>query len=348
MALTVKHHHQSAIADDPTQDVSSTEWNEAHDISGTAEGAVPIGGIIMWSGTVATIPVDWHLCDGAAGTPDLRDKFVVGAKQDDAGIAKTNLEGALSQAGGTTAHIHSSHAGLTHAGLTIGDHTGLTHALAIANHPDLTHVALGDHSVPSQGVTVEGLTHADHSVASVTMGVAAAADHPSATYAPASHPAASYTHQSYPSIAAIAGVARSLASGTASRLSLTIQEGNIPSYAAHTIADHSLPGLTHAPITVAAGTHATQVGTVPAALLTHVSHPTHTGSVPAASLTHGGVGTHAATAYGVHTITQPADHGVAGTVTHSYSQPSAHAISAHDTVANVIPYYALAFIQRVA
>jgi hypothetical protein len=39
----------------------------------------PPGGIIMWSGTVATIPGGWYLCDGSNGTPDLRNRFVVGA-----------------------------------------------------------------------------------------------------------------------------------------------------------------------------------------------------------------------------------------------------------------------------
>lgn len=41
--------------------------------------AMPIGGIIMWSGGVATVPEKWHLCDGSNGTPDLRNRFVVGA-----------------------------------------------------------------------------------------------------------------------------------------------------------------------------------------------------------------------------------------------------------------------------
>lgn len=31
----------------------------------------------MWSGTNASIPVGWNLCDGSNGTPDLTDKFVV-------------------------------------------------------------------------------------------------------------------------------------------------------------------------------------------------------------------------------------------------------------------------------
>ena len=40
---------------------------------------IPIGGIILWSGSVAAIPSGWLLCDGTSGTPDLRSRFIVGA-----------------------------------------------------------------------------------------------------------------------------------------------------------------------------------------------------------------------------------------------------------------------------
>jgi microcystin-dependent protein len=42
-------------------------------------GTIPVGGIIMWSGTIANIPTGWALCNGSNSTPDLRNKFVVGA-----------------------------------------------------------------------------------------------------------------------------------------------------------------------------------------------------------------------------------------------------------------------------
>jgi hypothetical protein len=44
-----------------------------------ANASFPIGGIIMWSGSIATIPAKWQLCDGTNGTPDLRNRFIVGA-----------------------------------------------------------------------------------------------------------------------------------------------------------------------------------------------------------------------------------------------------------------------------
>ena len=40
---------------------------------------VPVGGIIMWSGATNNIPTGWALCDGQNGTPNLQDKFIVGA-----------------------------------------------------------------------------------------------------------------------------------------------------------------------------------------------------------------------------------------------------------------------------
>jgi hypothetical protein len=71
------------------------------------------GMIIMWSGTIATIPSGWALCNGSGGTPDLRDRFIVGAHSDDAGVAKTTITGSPTQTGGskdaiTVSHSHTS------------------------------------------------------------------------------------------------------------------------------------------------------------------------------------------------------------------------------------------------
>ena len=41
--------------------------------------SMPIGLISMWSGAIADIPQGWVLCNGANGTPNLRDRFIVGA-----------------------------------------------------------------------------------------------------------------------------------------------------------------------------------------------------------------------------------------------------------------------------
>ena len=41
--------------------------------------SVPIGGIIAYTGSLNALPLNYHICDGTNGTPDLRDRFIVGA-----------------------------------------------------------------------------------------------------------------------------------------------------------------------------------------------------------------------------------------------------------------------------
>tara|TARA_A100001388_G_scaffold254865_1_gene218916 strand:+ start:1737 stop:2564 length:828 start_codon:yes stop_codon:yes gene_type:complete len=68
---------------------------------------IPSGVIMMWSGTIASIPSGFVLCDGSNSTPDLRDKFIVGAKQDDSGTAMSNITGSLASTGGNTSFTTS-------------------------------------------------------------------------------------------------------------------------------------------------------------------------------------------------------------------------------------------------
>ena len=42
-------------------------------------GLIPAGIITLWSGAISAIPTGWVLCNGTNSTPDLRDRFVVGA-----------------------------------------------------------------------------------------------------------------------------------------------------------------------------------------------------------------------------------------------------------------------------
>lgn len=86
---------------------------------------VPSGIIAIWSGTVASIPSGWVICDGTNGTPNLTGQFVVHADADAAGtynvgdtggsntvtLAETNLPGHTHSVSGTTAsdgaHTHN-------------------------------------------------------------------------------------------------------------------------------------------------------------------------------------------------------------------------------------------------
>lgn len=44
-----------------------------------AGGGIPSGLVAVWSGAADAVPDGWALCDGENGTPDLRDRFVLGA-----------------------------------------------------------------------------------------------------------------------------------------------------------------------------------------------------------------------------------------------------------------------------
>jgi len=94
----------------------------AASVAANALSIVPSGAILLWSGSVASIPSGWLLCDGTSGTPNLQDRFVVGAGntyavgatggEDTVALAETNMP----------AHTHSFSADTS----TTGAHTHST------------------------------------------------------------------------------------------------------------------------------------------------------------------------------------------------------------------------------
>lgn len=66
------------IGSDKTFTVNSSDGAKAV-VSSTEYYMVPKGAIIIWSGAVDKIPSGWVLCDGTNGTPNLTDRFVLGA-----------------------------------------------------------------------------------------------------------------------------------------------------------------------------------------------------------------------------------------------------------------------------
>jgi len=58
--------------------ISDITTQTVTDVAEVVESIVPAGIIVMWNGTIETIPSGWALCDGTNGTPDLRDRFIVG------------------------------------------------------------------------------------------------------------------------------------------------------------------------------------------------------------------------------------------------------------------------------
>lgn len=57
---------------------------------------LPVGSIILWGS--GTVPDGWQVCDGTNGTPNLVDKFPLGA----------SVDGDLLVTGGSTTHLHGN------------------------------------------------------------------------------------------------------------------------------------------------------------------------------------------------------------------------------------------------
>ena len=97
---------------------------------------IPVGGIIMYSGTDTELNAltNWKLCDGttygSVTTPNLKDKFVIGADQYSSGW-KTNVTGSLTPSGGSkdAVVVDHTHPFSTTAGAE-GDHN---HAFKASN-----------------------------------------------------------------------------------------------------------------------------------------------------------------------------------------------------------------------
>ena len=100
-----------------------------------ASGAVtgtffPSGGIIMWSGSIGAIPAGWFLCNGLNGTPNLQDRFVIGAGSSYAVNAIGGTADAIVVAHTHTlndvGHAHSYNTASATTTVTAGGDTALT------------------------------------------------------------------------------------------------------------------------------------------------------------------------------------------------------------------------------
>jgi len=94
----------TATAGTNTTQIASTAF-----VQTALAGAFSSGMILMWSGLISAVPTGWYFCNGANGTPDLRDKFIIGASADSGGAAKTNVTASYTQTGGTKDLIVVSH-----------------------------------------------------------------------------------------------------------------------------------------------------------------------------------------------------------------------------------------------
>jgi hypothetical protein len=97
---------------------------------------IPTGVIVLWSGSIAAIPSGWALCNGSNGTPNLRDRFVVGA-----GSAYNP-----GNTGGASTHTHS---------VTVNSH--VLDASQMPNHFHTLGMQSSQAELPGQGFAAGGL-----------------------------------------------------------------------------------------------------------------------------------------------------------------------------------------------
>ncbi len=71
--------------------------------------AIPTGCIVDWFGTAGNVPAGWFICDGTNGTPDLRNRFLIGASAENpahssGGADQILTTGVIESAG---SHLHN-------------------------------------------------------------------------------------------------------------------------------------------------------------------------------------------------------------------------------------------------
>lgn len=120
------------------------------------QAALPAGVIVMWSGSIASIPSGWALCDGASGRPDLRNRFIVGAGSGYAVGATGGADTVTLTADNMPSHTHSiSGSGTTsgqsndhsHSGTTGSENQNHTHGVSGTTGGGGAH----SHSMPDGG-----------------------------------------------------------------------------------------------------------------------------------------------------------------------------------------------------
>ena len=118
----------TAPADSDNDDLATTAF---------VHSVVPKGIILMWSGSIATIPSGWALCDGAShngvATPDLRNRFVLGAGPLAFGSIEVDETGGSSTITQVPAHQHS-YSATTDANSENHTHSGITSNQGSHNH----------------------------------------------------------------------------------------------------------------------------------------------------------------------------------------------------------------------
>ena len=154
------------------------------------QAALPAGVIVMWSGSIASIPSGWALCDGASGRPDLRNRFIVGAGSSYAVGATGGADTVTLTTSNLPSHTHSiSGSGTTsgqsndhsHSGTTGSENQNHTHGFSGGTSAANTHYHTGgdrfiirtryDEEIGYGNLYVSGSESHSHSFSGTTGGI---------------------------------------------------------------------------------------------------------------------------------------------------------------------------------
>ena len=106
----------------------------------TLEDAIASGIIVVWSGAVVDIPVPYRICDGTNSTPDLRNRFIIGA----------GTTYAVNAIGGNIGHTHTLGGETGNTVLTVDQMPAHTHGITDPGH---------NHFVGGSGYFATGSTY---------------------------------------------------------------------------------------------------------------------------------------------------------------------------------------------
>lgn len=140
----------TALAGSNTTQIATTEF-----VTTAANAAFPSGGIIIWSGSQAAIPSGWYLCDGNNSTPNLTDRFIVGAGStynvaDTGGSANATLVSHTHTATVTDpGHNHSYSGGDTFYAYAADGGTGLFRSSTLSTNTKTTGITVANSTVGS-------------------------------------------------------------------------------------------------------------------------------------------------------------------------------------------------------
>jgi hypothetical protein len=164
--LTYGYNYKFILQDSVGSTIAT--YDNLYGILGTipaASSTLPTGMILLWSGSIGSIPSGYLLCDGTNSTPDLRDRFIVGA----------GSSYSVNQTGGSADAIVVSH---THTATSVVTDPGHLHTYLAKNanfgttsgpdaHPSMTTVS------ENTGTATTGITVATTNATSGTSGTGA-------------------------------------------------------------------------------------------------------------------------------------------------------------------------------